>query len=490
MTATYMKILINAVNSLLFPNADPGDVAWTGPPPGIVAVQGLLYASPATSLFAVFVVALRKQWVNRYIRNHGGSVADKSRDRQWKLDGFEKWHFHLVIESLPIMLQLAVLLFRCALSRYLWTISRPIAGVILAITLLGAAIYIFLTLAATIHYNCPYQTPPSVISRAIIGYLLHDNFTFAWPLRSLVISLPSIPNLRAFFTRLGSGVRCMVRVFGCAPVATAATEQIPLTAVTEPPARIFKDVVVDWEECKVDVRCISWVLKSITDMDVILSTVRFAVDMIWYPEIAGALSSHTLTNLFFDYLLDGKIIPGKSEHATSIGMALALVLSVQLSMEPENETPQALCQRLRDHIQQELPSDGPRSMSSLVVLVLRFVAILSYDMPDKTIWVAQGLFGSVPNQLSTTHKLWLTRVVLQMFWRYQHVGRPVGKLRIPMIYWLFEMVMADDGRSVAILRTNCFLIAAISLGLQIEFCELYAPNNTCVVPHSLYLICS
>ena len=257
MTAAYMKILINAVNGSLFPDADPGDVAWTGPPPGIFTVQGLLYASLATSLFAVFVAALGKQWVNRYIRNHGGSAAEKSRNRQRKLDGFEKWHFHLVIESLPIMLQLAVLLFGCALSRYLWTISRPIAGIILAFALLGVTIYIFLTLAATIHYNCPYQTPPSVIARAVIGYLSHDNFTFARPLRSLVISLPSIPNLRAFFTRLGSGVRRVARVFGCAPVATAATEQIPLAAVMEPPARIFKDVVVDWEECKADIRCVS-----------------------------------------------------------------------------------------------------------------------------------------------------------------------------------------------------------------------------------------
>ena len=145
MTAAYMKILIHAVNASLFPDADPGAVVWTGPPPGTVTVQALLYASLATSLFAAFVAVLGKQWINRYIRNRGGSAAEKSRDRQRKLDGFEKWHFHLVIESLPVMLQLAVLLLGSALSHYLWTISRPIAGMILAITLLGLAIYVFLT---------------------------------------------------------------------------------------------------------------------------------------------------------------------------------------------------------------------------------------------------------------------------------------------------------------------------------------------------------
>jgi len=45
-------------------------------------------------------------------KQRGGSVADKfkSRDRQRKLDGLEKWHFRLVTESLPVMLQLALLL--------------------------------------------------------------------------------------------------------------------------------------------------------------------------------------------------------------------------------------------------------------------------------------------------------------------------------------------------------------------------------------------
>jgi len=119
MTAACMQILINAVNGSLFPDANPNSITWTSPPPEIVTVQSLLYASLATPLFAAFIAMLGKQWVNRYLRNRGGSTADKSRDRQRKLDGFDKWHFHLIIESLPVMLQLALLLLGCALSQYL-----------------------------------------------------------------------------------------------------------------------------------------------------------------------------------------------------------------------------------------------------------------------------------------------------------------------------------------------------------------------------------
>ena len=50
-------------------------------------------------------------------------------------DNGEKWHFRLVIESLPAVLQLALLLLGCTLSRYLWTTSRTVAGVV--ITFIG-----------------------------------------------------------------------------------------------------------------------------------------------------------------------------------------------------------------------------------------------------------------------------------------------------------------------------------------------------------------
>ena len=71
MTAAYMRILIHAVNSSLFPDADPKSAAWTDLHPETVIVQSLLYASLATSLFAAFLSILGKQWVNRYLRNRG-----------------------------------------------------------------------------------------------------------------------------------------------------------------------------------------------------------------------------------------------------------------------------------------------------------------------------------------------------------------------------------------------------------------------------------
>ena len=346
MTAAYLRILIHNMNNTLFPDADPSSVTWTGPPPEIVTVQSLLYSSLAASLFAAFIAMLGKQWVTRYLRKQGGSAAEKSRDRQRKLDGFKQWKFQLVIESLPVMLQLALLLLGSGLTLYLWTISRTVAGVILAFTLLGLTSYAFFTLAATFHYNCPYQTPLSILIRLIIQHLAQSNSAFVRLLRSLISYLPSIRDLGRFLGYLLSGLRRALRCFHCGSTVEEGAEGIAQADVVVAPARIFEDVPVNWEVCKGDSRCIWWAFDYSTDVDVIFTTARFAADMTWYPEIAGAVSPHVLADLFFDCFSNGQVIPGKSEHATAIGMALASVLSIHLAIEPRSPALMELCVRL------------------------------------------------------------------------------------------------------------------------------------------------
>ena len=471
MTAAYMQILIHAVNSSLFPDANPDSVTWTGPPPRIVTVQSLLYASLATSLFAAFIAMLGKQWVNRYLRNRGGSTADKSRDRQRKLDGFEKWNFHLVIESLPVMLQLALLLLGCALSQYLWTISRTVAGVIAAITLFGVTSYVFLTLAATLCYNCPYQTPPSILTRAIIRYLTCSDVALVRSLRSFFASFTPIRNLRQVLRRLRSGVRAILRSLGGASVVAEGTEDIPLAVVMAPPTWDFKEISIDWA----DARCISWILDSTTDTDVIFSTVRFAADTIWHPEIAGALSPHVLVDLLFDCLVDGRVIPGKSEHASSIGMALASVLSTRLSTELKDEDLRELRERIVSHVRWELPSE-PTFL--LAVAVLRLVAS---DPTQNGRSMGWQFSLSVPNRLSATQGLWLSRVILQTIWRWKRVRGPTGTLYSYAMESIYRSFATDGNQMPDSLKTNLFLISAISLGLQIDIRGLYPPSNKCVV---------
>lgn len=78
-TAAYIRILINAVNDSLFPDAGSTFTPWAGPPPKINAAQSSPYTSLATSLFSPFFAMFGKQWVTRYLWKRGGSAIDKSR---------------------------------------------------------------------------------------------------------------------------------------------------------------------------------------------------------------------------------------------------------------------------------------------------------------------------------------------------------------------------------------------------------------------------
>ena len=480
MTAAYMRILIHNMNNSIFPDADPNPTTWTNPPSEIVTVQSLLYTSLATSLFSAFLAMLGKQWVNRYLRNRGGSAADKSRARQRKLDGLQEWHFHLAIESVPVMLQLALLLLGCALSRYLWTISHTVAGVIIAVMLLGVTSYVFLTLAAILHYSCPYQTPPSILTRTVIRYLTHGDTTFTRLLRSLIAPFPSIKSIRRIIGHLRPGVRSVLRSFICIPTGAEETEHIQLAVLMAPPTQIFEDVPIDWDICKEDIRCISWALYSTTDTDVIFSTVRFAADMIWYPEIVGALSPHILMELFFDCLVDGRVAPGKLEHASSIGMALSSLLSVHLIVEPKSQALKELCERI---LSAQIPSPEPTFM--LVTDVLRFVA----DTVGRPMFDSWELLESIPDHLSTTQQYWLSRVILQTLWRWRRIQEPTRILRFPTMRPICQRFAASNDQTLSVLKTNCFLMMAISLGLQIDIRDLYAPNTKYVIHPVCHGVC-
>jgi hypothetical protein len=59
-----------------------------------------------------------------------GSVIERSQHRQRKLDGILSWYFDCVVESLPLMLHGALLLFGCALFRYFWDSNTTVAPVV------------------------------------------------------------------------------------------------------------------------------------------------------------------------------------------------------------------------------------------------------------------------------------------------------------------------------------------------------------------------
>ena len=140
----------------------------------MVQVQAILFASLALSVFSAFLAMLGKQWLNRYhSTDMRGSAVERSHTRQQKLGGIVAWHFSHVMESFPLILQVALLLLGCALSRYLWEVDTTIASVVLGFTAFSVLLYLLIVTVGTASESCPYQTPGAYVLRHILHrYLL------------------------------------------------------------------------------------------------------------------------------------------------------------------------------------------------------------------------------------------------------------------------------------------------------------------------------
>ena len=182
----------------------------------------MLFASLTASLFSAFLAMLGKQWLNQYASvDLRGSTIERSQNRQRKLDGITNWYFSHVMESLPLMLQAALLLLGCALSHYLWGIDKVVASVVLGLTSFGVLLYLFIVIAGATSVSCPYQTPGAKIICCILGviYQLADTPFFPYVPDNILS-----PLLNALHTPIYS-----LHTFHCIPLIFHNVSHIPHT---------------------------------------------------------------------------------------------------------------------------------------------------------------------------------------------------------------------------------------------------------------------
>ena len=272
---SYHLLWMMANSTGLSPPPKPsGDSPWTGPDPALVNVQAILYSSLAASLLAAFVAVLGKQWLSRYSQvDMRGSLVDRSRDRQRKMNGMVAWGFMIVMESLPLMLQGALLLLGCALSKYLFTIDNRIASVVLVFTASGLLFYLAIVIAASISYDCPFQTPLSLLVRFLVRF---DSDHRKYLKRS-----------RKWFLRTFSRKKRRRRQQGgLGPGGPDEREHIQLNIVHPPhlpPVPFEKET--DRDGYVLDSNCIVWMFEMTMDPDVILDITKFIPEIIWHDGI-------------------------------------------------------------------------------------------------------------------------------------------------------------------------------------------------------------
>ena len=382
-TAALLRVLIHKIDNTAFGNDVPAVPQWAGPPHMIVQVQAILFGSLSISLFTVFLALLGKQWLNRYASvNMRRSAIERSQDRQQKLDGVDSWYFYLVAGSLLVMSQAALLLLGCALSRYLWEINTTVALAVLGVTLFGVLFYLLIVIAGTSSVNCPYQTPLSHIICHIPDALLHilDTSHHALDIFCCILDIsyctwenfhhtPHAPGaLHPVIIRESTSYSILIRACntlgeGCNSLGTVATSLLcilllPIWLILDACRAIIwllvafshwvyiklqqqsEQLHLQWERDQqvavLDLRCISWILRTSLDRHVRLSTLNYLATT------APADFDPTLVVDCFDTLfgcviaIDGKatITQGSEQLATASALCSLHTISHLISIDP------------------------------------------------------------------------------------------------------------------------------------------------------------
>ena len=218
---------------------------------------------------------LAKQWLNRYLRNTGGSTVERCGDRQRKCEGLEKWPLHLFVESLPVMLQISLLLLACGLCRHMWSINAFVAHVLISLTALGFSFYLGIVVAGTSSYECPFQTPVSNALRGLWKATRHRWLTIIPSSRSTVSKMT-----RAFKRWT---LRCFPR--HSPPIALEDMQTGLPGPVGEKvgPLRVYMDPDPSRTNTN-DILCVSWILRNITDPEATDAAIRLAGTIQWLED--------------------------------------------------------------------------------------------------------------------------------------------------------------------------------------------------------------
>jgi hypothetical protein len=341
MAAAYLRAILLTLNHSAIPGEFPTPpTAWSGPASEIVLATNLLYASLLITLLAAFVAMLGKQWLNRYLRDTGGSNLERCGDRQRKRNGVNKWPFEMFIESLPMMLQVALLLLAVGLTRYMWAINVSVARTLLGLTAFGMGFFILIVVAGTSSYECPFQTPASLALRAlgfhrtfgrlassvlslgirrrlrglgrILGYLY-----FGTCARVTRIKATTSRTLQRYLVLRHAPTQLTILPHGIMHPGQFTTPLYTSNSWTIGPVMKEQNLALPRKTNLADARCIYWILDRITDPEAINSALRLACTIRWYDDGVNSQPSYEELNSVFVacFGFDGRVHPGTRNRA-------------------------------------------------------------------------------------------------------------------------------------------------------------------------------
>jgi len=210
------------------------------------------------------------------------------------------------------MLQGALLLLGCALSRYLWDIDTVVASVVLGVTLFGLLFYLFVVVAGVTSDSCPYQTPGANFIRRIPDLVRSTYTLFIECLRRTLLHSVTVS---CWDDVLGDTVLDTIAAILLYPLLLPFIFAIDVFRIGRAIFRILADLArrarsrlfgtstnpgqaPDNRATKSDFRCIVWMLQTSLDKTVNLSTLDYLGSILPLSGLSSSTASTILADCF------------------------------------------------------------------------------------------------------------------------------------------------------------------------------------------------
>jgi len=449
-----LEMLLNATTGTLPVGSAAPVPRWPGADPVIVQVQCILYATLCATLLASFLAMLGKQWLNRYRQNEThGSAVDRSRARERKLNGIETWRFHIVMESLPVILQCALVLLGFALSRYLWGISHSVSSVVIGFTSFGFFFYLLIVTASISSFDCPFQTPFSLLVRFMVGLaapywhnLQQTLRTQQQPPQPEMLGMRRYLPLSMNAVGRGHGLEASVGTHVCM-VPTAMRHPWPVTPLFVQEIGLKSDGL--------DARCISRMFAMSIDADVVSAIMDFIPEIIWHGGIKDVPLKRIYSILMdcFDFLGPSPVVIPKLQDVAYLSARAFVHIELQRRCITQ-------CEEHKQDSWKTLCANHPLLSPTDYGLNPDLEAILL--MVDMTLGYDNG-FPWERMQMTPPHRARMSHVFLYRAW---HEGR-VSEVVTDFVENSMSLRLPSD-----IVITDCLFIIGLMIGIPFHVSDI------------------
>jgi len=286
------------------------------------------------------------------------------------------------------MLQTALLLLICGLCRHMIFINDSVAAILITLAALGGLFYLGIIIAGTSSYACPFQTPPSIALRGLwkrggyriapvllpiaitvsnlvrglssVTLLLWKEATdsttsaFLYTKRGVVqttrsltlwvrrrthhppslVSLDEVQEDSRASREGGSSLQDNYPWLGGANSSLEETSILP--GNTEP--WLGPTALASLQKTNAnDARCVSWILKNITDPEALDAAVRLAGMIWWFEDGVSTEPPYDLIISGFHECFGstGEVYSGLRDRAYYSGRAILWIHALAMSKSPE-----------------------------------------------------------------------------------------------------------------------------------------------------------